>query len=135
MKTLSEEEYELQEEYESLKKKKISKYNVTFDKNGDLSVDFIEDSRLSQYKSSSYNYYDGFVNQPNDVFNDCLIYVRSYNNRVFFKSTRSGKRIHMFLSDFDDVVRHRKFGPDNQIVGNFVFCKKGIKQGVRFVFE
>lgn len=135
MNILTEEEFKLQEDYERLKKKKVSLYDITFDKNGNLNIDFIESSRLTQYASSSYNYYAGFINKTNDVFNDCLVYNSAYNNRVFFKSVKSGLTYHMFLSDFDDVVRHHKFGPDNQINGNFTFCKKGFKQGLRFIFE
>jgi hypothetical protein len=132
---LSKEEYELQEDYENLKKKKITAYDITFDHNGNLNESFVDNARLASSAKSSYDYYHGYVNKPNEVFQDCLVYVSAFNNRVYFKSSKTGQTFNMFLSDFNDVVRHHKFGPDNKVTGRFVFCKKGIKQGVRFVFE
>ena len=109
------------------KTKKITDFEVQFEGNGDLSV----------FNYSSYSI--GGKTEPNKIFSDTLEYVGYFgstggNSHIKFKSINSGRKYHMFMSDFDDVLQAKRF-INNQMVGLFTFCKKSNSQGMRLIFE
>ena len=106
------------------KPKKITEFDVHFENNGDL---------------CHFSYGNPPKTEPNKVFADSLEYEGYFgstggNSHIKLKSVNSGRVYHMFMSDFDEVLREKRF-INNQIVGLFAFCKKGNSQGLRFIFE
>jgi len=72
--------------------------------------------------------------EPNSVFSDSLEFteINSYYPRIWLKSTVSGRKYCMLLSDFEKVLKNKSFN-DNIIKGDFTFTKKGQAQGVRLI--
>ena len=109
------------------KNKKMQVFDVCFEDNGDLSA-FHWPDRYTHIKR-----------EPNSNFPDTLEYTgyfgsRGGNSHIQLKSVNTGRTYHMFMSDFDEVLREKKF-VNNQLSGFFHFCKKGSSQGIRFIFE
>ncbi len=108
-------------------KRKISNFEVHFDDKWNM---YEHSDRWRQHKNV----------QLNAVFSDTLEYVgyisagRGGNSKIKLKSLNSNRTYIMFISDFDIVVKAKKF-IDNLIVGNFVFVKKGAAQGISLILE
>lgn len=111
------------------KLKKITKFDVCFDANGNLQA--YANSRYWSKTSGSYT-------EPNAVFDDKLKYdgyfTQGVNSHIYFVSEISGRRLHMFMSDFDEIIRDHRF-IDGVVEGKFCFVKRGNSQGVRYFFE
>ena len=104
----------------SNKPKPIQDFDVVFYDNGNLAH--------RQYS------YSNMKTEKNKVFTDTVEYNGFYGAHIKFKSLNDGREFHMFMSDFDDVLRAKRF-IDNQIVGSFCFCRKGKTQGFRLVLQ
>lgn len=102
------------------KPRPVTDFDVVFYDNGDLA-----------WRSYVYN---GGKTEKNHVFSDTIGYEGFARNYVQLKSLNSGRKYLMFLSDFDEVIQAKRF-IDNQIVGNFCFCRKGRSQGIRLILE
>lgn len=108
------------------KLKKITKFDVAFDPKGNL----------LDYFYTSWGAANA-IREPNAVFTDTLEYVKYYRMgsgvRFQFISKTSGRTFHMFLSDFDEMLKAGKLV--NQLVyGTFCFTKRGNMQGLRYHF-
>lgn len=83
----------------------------------------------------------GHTNKTEDAheFQDTMEYI-SLNDyvkgsaRLHVKSTTTGRKYSMFVSDFHDVVTARRF-LDNQISGTFRLIKKGQAQAIKLIIE
>lgn len=108
---------------------KIQQFKVVFNNAGDLCQNIYP----WMYQSSDYKCED------NVYFLDSFEYTGYYgasggNSHIIFKSTNSGRIVNMFMSDFDFVIKEKKF-IDNIVVGLFCYCKKVNKQGVRLIIQ
>lgn len=126
----SKEEYEKVEYLESLKRKKMTKFQVSFDSEGNPTED-----NLTQDQIDHRTWDPGYYVEKNSIFNDILQFDYVSSNVIIFTSINSKKTFRMFKSDFNDLMMYYKMGPQNQVAGKFTFCKKGFKQGIRLVFE
>lgn len=101
---------------------KIIDFNVSFDLDGNL----------------NRNDHDSGFSQKNCIFPDILEYIGYLkarpggNSYLLFKSINSGRKYHMFISDFNDVILAKRF-VNNQIVGDFYFIRKGNSQGIKYI--
>lgn len=73
-----------------------------------------------------------FKEEDNHVFSDKLEYHDYGGSHIFFKSLMTGRKYHMFLSDFHAMMKAKKMH-DNIIEGEFTFCKKGRVQGFKMI--
>lgn len=114
------------------KPRKIQSFKVAFNDKGDLC-------------EGSYSWMDHAPQSANYKWEDNLPFVDTFeytgytgasggNSHILFKSTQTGRAVNMFMSDFDEVVKAKKF-VDNQVIGLFCYCKKGHKQAVRLIFD
>lgn len=118
-------------EQDVIKPRKITNFRVAFTLKGHM-CDRVYDYMHKMSTSSQYTWED------NGAFEDILEYNTYYsstsgNSKIIFNSS-SGRQFGMFMSDFDEVIRQKRF-IDNKIKGTFCFCKKGNAQGVRLIFE
>jgi len=97
-------------------------FKVYFDNNGNLL------HRLYYYQQQQGNYRE----EDNHVFTDKLEYSGYFGSHISFKSLITGRKYHMFLSDFHKMMM-KKLMVDNVIEGEFTFCKKGSVQGVKMI--
>ncbi len=97
-------------------------FKVYFDTNGDLL------HRLYYWMQQQGN----FKEEDNHVFQDRLEYTGFSGNHVSFKSLTTGRKYHMFVSDFHHVMM-AKVLKDNIIEGDFTFCRKGVVQGFKMI--
>jgi hypothetical protein len=117
---------------EKKKPRKIQQFKVAFNDKGDLCD--------GQYSWMNYpNYAGQYKWEDNAPFVDTFEYTGYHgasggNSHITFKSAKSGREVNMFMSDFDEVIKEKRF-IDNQIVGLFCYCKKGMKQAIRLIFE
>jgi len=101
---------------------KIIDFQVSFDSNGNL----------------NRNDHDSGFKQKNSIFNDTLEYIGYLkarpggNSYLQFISIFSGRKYHMFISDFNDVILAKRF-VDNKVFGNFYFVRKGNSQGIKLI--
>lgn len=114
------------------KPKKISQFKVAFDDQGNLCEGQYTWMSQAAY-STRYKWED------NAPFVDTFEYTgytsaSGGNSHILFKSMKTGRKVNMFMSDFDAVLKEKRF-VDNQIIGVFCYCKKGMKQGVRLIIE
>jgi hypothetical protein len=106
--------------------KRKTDFDVVFDKDGNL-------------LGTSY-YYGPTTTEKNKMFPDTLEYAgwlnakKGGNSRILFKSLNSNRQYCMFINDFDEVVKAKRF-IDNLIAGDFTFCRKGQSQGIRLIFD
>lgn len=115
------------------KPRKMQEFKVFFDDKGNLCE--------GQYHWMLNNpaYASRYKTEDNAAFVDTFEYTgytsaSGGNSHILFKSVNSGREVNMFMSDFDEVLKSKRF-IDNQIVGLFCYCKKGYKQAVRLIFE
>jgi|SRR5579885_566970 hypothetical protein len=109
------------------KPRKIGEFKVAYRDNGDLCDGVYSWMSNPQYASQTKW-------EDNTPFVDTLEYDTYYSNRIVFKSAKTGRSYGMFMSDFDEVLKNRRL-IDNQIVGLFCITRRGVKQGVRVIFE
>ena len=113
-------------------------YEVSFDQDGNLTERYLEPATPSSPKHFYRVNHNGF-NEPNAIFADNLAFVQCYSTknsvRFVFKSLKNDRKYYMFLSDFEDILKHRKLLDGYRIQGEFVFHKKGNSQGVRMIIE
>lgn len=104
------------------KPKKIGVFKVYFTTSGDLMY--------------SLRYYDekngNFKEEDNHVFTDQLEYTGYSGSHILFKSLMSGRKYHMFISDFHEMMVAKQMH-ENVIEGQFTFVKKGRVQGFRMI--
>lgn len=101
---------------------KIGIFKVYFHTNGDLMY------ALRYYDQQNGN----FKEEDNHVFSDKLEYEGYGGSHIYFKSLTSGRKYHMFISDFHNLMVAKKM-QDNIIEGNFTFTKKGKVQGFKMI--
>lgn len=98
-------------------------FKVYFDNNGNLL------HRLYYYQQQQTGTYK---EEDNHVFTDRLEYAGYAGSHISFKSMMTGRKYHMFLSDFDSMMKAKKL--DNNIVeGDFTFTKRGQVQGFKLI--
>lgn len=111
----------------SPKERKVTQFEVCFDNDGCL-------KRHSDYKSWGQ---PSPIKEPNAIFRDRLEYDGHFraggSSHIWFKSSASGRRLHMFITDFDEIIRAGLFHGQS-VEGHFCFTKKGQSQGVRYFF-
>ena len=110
---------------------KMREFEVMFTPDGDLSLS----SKVYHYGSGK----SACFTEKNSVFPDELEYYNYFgasggNSYMEFISLKTGRKYHMFMSDFDDVLLEKRF-QDNKIVGLFFFCRKGSRQGIRLFLD
>lgn len=115
------------------KARKIPEFKVVFLNNGDLC------EGGGDWLLSRPNFSSNYKTEDNAPFADSFEYEGYHgaaggNSRILFKSIKTGRKVSMFMSDFDEVIREKRF-IDNQIVGLFCYCRKNIKQGIRLILE
>lgn len=98
-------------------------FKVYFNNDGDLL------HRLFYYQQNNPGSYK---EEDNHVFSDRLEYCGYFGSHISFKSTMTGRKYHMFISDFDKLMKAHKM-QDNIIEGDFTFCKKGRVQGFKMI--
>lgn len=114
------------------KPRKIQAFKVAFTDTGNLC--------LGQYSWMDSPQYAGHYKwEDNTSFTDMFEYTGYHgasggNSHIEFKSTQTGRTVNMFMSDFDQVIKEKRF-VDNKIIGLFCYCKKGQKQAVRLILE
>ncbi len=99
-------------------------FKIYFDDKGDLLhrlYGWQMQQNPSQYKE-----------EDNHIFTDRLEYVGYYGSHISFKSLMTGRKYHMFLSDFDAMMKAKKL-EDNIMEGEFTFTKRGRVQGFKMV--
>lgn len=110
------------------KLRKLTQFEVCFDDEGNLKN--YSDSRYWGSKQPSKK-------EQNSVFHDELRYdgyfCQGSSSHIRFISLKTGRKYHMFMSDFDELVRADRF--EAQVVeGLFCFTKRGQSQGCRVWF-
>lgn len=110
---------------------KIENFEVAFTLNGAMC------DHLYSYMKLPENIH-GYEWVTNHIFEDTLEYygyqsAEKGDSRILLKSLSSNKRFNMFMSDFDKIVKEKKFN-DNKIVGSFYFFKLDSRQGVQLIF-
>lgn len=114
------------------KPRKIPQFKVLFEINGDLCESGGEWQLRRPNANALYKVED---NAPfTDTFEYEGYYSGSGNSRIMFKSVKTGREVTMFMSDFDEVIKAKRF-IDNQIVGVFHYCRKNVKQGIRLILD
>lgn len=75
-----------------------------------------------------------YKSEDDNVFSDSLEFfeMATYYPRVWLKSTNSGRKYCMMLTDFEEVIKAKLFN-DNTIRGDFKFTKKGQAQGIKLL--
>jgi hypothetical protein len=107
------------------KPRPITDFDVVFSDKGDLAWN----SRTSGYYAPP-----NFKTEKNHPYSDSLEYTGYAGSHILFTSLNTGRKYHMFMSDFDEAVKAKAF-INNQLVGIFCFCRKGTKQGIRLILE
>ncbi len=74
-----------------------------------------------------------FKEEDNHVFTDQMEYHGYAGSHILFKSTMTGRKYHMFISDFHKLMVAKKMLPGNIIEGEFTFTKKGRVQGCKMI--
>lgn len=97
-------------------------FKVYFDNNGDLL------HRLSYWQQQQGQYKE----EDNHVFTDRLEYSDYAGSHIVFKSLMTGRKYHMFLSDFHAMMQAKKL-EENIMEGEFTFTKRGRVQGFKMV--
>ncbi len=64
-----------------------------------------------------------------------MLFNKKNSAHFVFESLKDGRRYSMFLSDFEDILKHRMLLDGYRIQGEFVFCKKGNSQGIRMIID
>lgn len=114
---------------------------VPFKKNGDM-LDYSyyglsqeEEQKCKEegrFEKIHGNYIEVFV--PNFEFEDTLVFTHFSRGRssvkAHFRSKYTEVRYEMFISDFEDVLKHNRIG-NSHIRGKFTFVKKGANYGVK----
>lgn len=118
---------------EKKKPRKIPQFKVVFLNNGDLC------EGGGDWLLNHPHFATNYKTEDNAPFPDIFEYEGYHgaaggNSRILFKSTKTGRKVSMFMSDFDEVIREKRF-IDNHIVGLFCYCRKNIKQGVRLILD
>lgn len=76
--------------------------------------------------------------RENCVFQDDLRYDGYYRGRSAagfrFVSENDGKTYNMFMKDFDDAMKARRFFKD-RLIGQFTYVKRGQNYGIRIIPE
>lgn len=96
-------------------------FKVYFDLNGNLLY------RLYRYDSPT-----SYKEEDNHVFKDRLEYDDYLGSHISFKSLTSGRKYHMFLTDFHKMML-AKMMHENVIEGEFTFTKRGRVQGFKML--
>lgn len=115
------------------KPRKIPQFTVLFTNNGDLLSD------NAPWITNRPNFATDYKTEDNAPFADTFEYTgyqsaAGGNSHILFKSVKTGRKVSMFMSDFDEVINENRF-INKQIVGLFCYCKKNTKQGVRLILE
>lgn len=97
-------------------------FKVYFDNNGDLL------HHLSYWAQQQGSYKE----EDNHVFTDRLEYTDYSGSHIVFKSLMTGRKYHMFLSDFHAMMKAKKL-EENIMEGEFTFTKRGRVQGFKMV--
>jgi hypothetical protein len=111
-------------------KKKTGQFKVYFEDNGDMMY-------CEPYVNRWATQQPGYVpaqhkTEDNHIFHDIMEYTRWYGNVITFRSTISGRKYHMSLRHFDEMMKAKRM-TDNVIEGNFTFCKHGMTQGCKMI--
>lgn len=118
---------------EKKKPRKIPQFKVIFTNNGDLC------ESGGDWFLRHPNFASNYKVEDNTPFVDTFEYEGYHgaaggNSRILFKSVKTGRKVIMFMSDFDEVIQAKRF-IDNQIIGLFCYCRKNIKQGIRLILD
>jgi hypothetical protein len=113
--------------------RKIPQFKVVFTNTGDLC------EGGGDWLLSHPNFSSNYKTEDNAPFTDTFEYTGYHgaaggNSRILFQSVKTGRKVSMFMSDFDEVIQSKRF-IDNQIVGLFCYCRKYIKQGIRLILD
>lgn len=111
--------------------KRVGQFKVYFEDNGDLRY---RAPYVSRWQSQQPGYVAPvYKTEDNHVFQDRLEYSGYYQSVITFKSVNSGRRYHMFLRHFDEMMKKIQMN-HNMVEGNFTFAKHGNVQGLKMVF-
>ena len=106
--------------------KKPGQYKIYFEDNGDMKYcltywDRRDPAKLAQIKS-----------EDNHVWPDAMEYIGYYHSVMVFKSRNSGRKYHMFLRHFDEMMKAKVMNY-GVIIGDFTFTKRGQIQGFKMI--
>lgn len=101
---------------------------VWFDQKGDM----LDQAANMQWAS---NY--GYKSEEAKDFDDRMEYEKLYefrrkSGRVYFRSTSTGRQYTMYLDDFHELIKAKRFN-NNQIEGTFHFIKRSSGQAIQLV--
>lgn len=102
---------------------------IWFNQNGDMT---------DQGGYSPQNTY-GFKSEIAKDFDDQMEYENLYefrkrSGRVYFKSTTTGRQYTMYLDDFNNIIKEKRFN-NNRIQGTFHFIKRSSGQAIQLIPE
>lgn len=100
---------------------------IWFNQNGDM---------LDQGGYNANNTY-GFKSEEAKDFDDQMEYEKLYeyskrSGRVYFRSTTTGRQYTMYLDDFNEIIKAKRFN-NNRIDGTFHFLKRSSGQAIQLV--
>lgn len=100
---------------------------IWFNQNGDM---------LDQGGYNTANSY-GFKAEEAKDFDDQMEYEKLYefrkrSGRVYFRSTTTGRQYTMYLDDFNELIKAKRFN-NNRIEGTFHFVKRSSGQAIQLV--
>lgn len=119
----------------------IQHFEVALDKDGNMLEHWYEkpDPSKPPPKYSQWWINQGYNWIPNCIFADTMEFVSCHptngSAHFIFRSINNGRTYSFFLSDFEDVLKAKRFTNGNMIHGEFTCCKKGSSQGVRLIIE
>jgi hypothetical protein len=113
-----------------MSRKKTGQFKVYFEDNGDM---MYREPYVNRWAAQQPGYVPPqHKTEDNHVFFDTMEYVRWYGNVVTFKSLTSGRKYHMFLRHFDEVMKAKRM-INNVIEGDFTFTKHGSVQAFKMI--
>lgn len=98
---------------------------------GNYQIPFDKDGNLQHYPTDYPHFPTTWKN--NEEFEDTLTYLtysRGRSAAILEFAKSDGKKVHMFMKDFDQVVPYMSHG---KITGKFTFCKRGMNYGLRMI--
>jgi hypothetical protein len=88
-----------------------------------------------------YNTTNTYGFKPEDAkdFDDQMEFEKLYefrkrSGRVYFRSTTTGRQYTMYLDDFANIIKEKRFN-NNRIEGTFHFIKRSSGQAIQLVPE
>lgn len=111
-------------------RKKTGQFKVYFEDDGDMRY---REPHVSKWQASQPGYVPPqHKTEDNHVFFDTMEYVEWCWSVFTFKSLTSGRKYHMSLRHFDEVMKAKRM-INNVIEGDFTFAKHGRKQTFKMV--